>query len=275
MTLLLALCMPSAMAACLQWGKLGPLQNTSESLIYIGTLGNRNIRMRLHLDSATGRMDGAYGYNNEPGTLKLVGYMLKDHSGVELVELDSKGNRTGFFDLSFMPPSSFLGSGDPATEGHEAFEKQWNSDEYGECESMLGVWMTSSRPGTSAKAVVLQGGIAFDPTKERSVRMQNEATAYAFMQAVIHNDRKKVVSLLQYPFHSYDQAPGHQGDRTWKTPEDVLRNYAEIVQFEPKFVRNWVPHFLVTNRGASGLGDTVVLHDGKITWICAGECPTL
>lgn len=272
----LALLAPSTEAACLHWGQEAPLQNPSESITYYGTLGNRYVRMRLHLDPATGRLDGAYGYNDEPGTLKLVGYMLKDHSGVELVELDKKDNRTGFFDLSFMPPTSFLGSGDPVTEGRAPFEKQWNTDEYDDCGSLVGVWMTSSRPGTSAKAVVLRSGQAFDPNKDRQARLQNEATAYAFMQAVIHNDRQKVVSLFHYPFHSYDQAPGRQGVRTWKTPEDVLKHYTEIVQLEPQFVRPLVPHMLFTQDGLSGfMNGSMSIYEGKIRWLCAGSCPIM
>ena len=271
----LALLAPSTEAACLHWGQEAPLQNPSESIVYSGTLGNRYVRMRLHLDPATGRVEGAYGYNDDPGTLKLVGYMLKDHSGVNLVELDKNGKRTGFFDLSFMPPTSFLGNGDPETEERAAFEKQWNTDDYEDCGSLIGVWMTSSRPGTTAKAVVLNEGWALDP-KDQKARLQNEATAYAFMQAVIHNDHKKVVSLLHYPFHSYDQAPGREGVRTWKTPASVLKNYAEIVQLEPQFVHPLVPHMLFTHNGLTGfMNGSMSIYKGKVTWVCAGACPTM
>lgn len=271
----LAVLAPSTEAACLHWGKSAPLQNPSESIVYYGTLGNRSVRMRLHLDPATGRVEGAYGYNDEPGTLKLVGYMLKDHSGVNLVELDKNSKRTGFFDLSFIPPTSFLGSGDPRREGRAAFEKQWNGDRYAECESLLGVWMTSSRPGTSAKAVMLRGERSIDP-KERHARLQNEATAYAFMQAVIHGDRMKVVSLFHYPFHSYGFAPGRQGVRTWKTPEDILKHYASVVQLEPRFVLPLVPHMLFTQDGLTGfMNGSVSIYKGKITWLCAGRCPVM
>jgi len=263
----LAFLAPSAEAACLHWGKLAPLQNPSESIVYSGTLGNSHVRMRLHLDPATGRVEGAYGYNDEPGTLKLVGYILKDHSGVNLVELNKNGKRTGFFDLSFMPPTSFHGSGDPQTEERAAFEKQWNDDDYAECESLLGVWMTSSRPGTSAKAVMLQGERAIDP-KERQARLQNEATAYAFMQAAILGDRKKMVSLFHYPFHS--------NDRTWDTPEDVLNHYASIEQLEPLFVRPLVPHMLFTQDGLTEfMNGSMFIYMGKITWLCDGRCPVM
>lgn len=114
-----------------------------------------------------------------------------------------------------------------------------------------------------------------DP-KERQARLQNEATAYAFMQAVIHDDRKKVVSLFHCPFYSYDQAPGRQGVRTWKTPQDVLKHYPSIVQLEPRFVRPLVPHMLFTQDGLSGfMNGSMSIYKGKITWLCAGRCPAM
>lgn len=266
--------LPSASAACLHWGAIAPLHNPKDSLIFAGTLGQRYIRMRLHLDPATGRLDGAYGYNNEPGTLTLVGYMLKDGSGVNLIELDKRGKMTGFFNLSFSPPTSFLGAGDPRKDDRAAFEKQWN-DDYGECWALTGVWGTSSRPGTSAKAVVVQQAGTLDP-KERKAQLANEATAYAFMQAFMHNDRKKVVSLLHYPLHSYDQAPGRGGVRTWETPESVLNNYAEIMQFENEYLRRWVPHMLGAYDGLTDfMNGSMEIYNGKITWICAGSCPVM
>lgn len=269
----LMLCLSSARGACLHWAE--QLGKPDESVSYGGYLGSHPIRMMLHLDVATGRFDGAYGYYDRPGVLKLVGCMRADGIGADLEELNAQGRVTGVFSLAFFWPHVYPYSGSGWGNHLDFYEKHIRNQPSG-CSALTGVWQTEpwdkKPPG---QLVILASGPTIDPANNRA-RLENEATAYKFVQALQHNDRKKVASLLHYPLHS-------GFNKTWETPASVLKNYDKIMSFIKVFVTNdqvkslAVPHFLITsNSGVTGfMNGSVYLYDGKITWICAGRCPVM
>lgn len=278
----LMLCLSSARGACLHWEER--LGKPDQSLSYGGHLGDHPIRMMLHLDRATGRFDGAYGYYGQPGVLKLIGYMRADGIGADLEELDAQGQVAGYFSLAFFWPHSYpySGSGWGSDWG---FYKEHIRNQPSGCSALTGVWQPEPWDGKPpGQLVMLSSGPAIDPVSN-TARLENEATAYQFVQAFLHNDRKKVVALLHYPFHAILDATRKEsgGSKTWETPVSVLRNYDDIVSSIRVFVTNdqvkalAVPHFLITDKSGvtSFMNGSVYLYGGKITWICAGKCPVM
>lgn len=257
LTLLLLLSVTPASAACLNWSWLA--SNPSYRLVYEGTLGDHPIRMMLHLDSSTGRFDGAYGYSDQPEMLSLIGSMQPKSAGTDLDERDEKDQVTGHFTLSFFHPH-------PAWESQENYEKE-NKDT---CSFLTGSWQSSS--GNKSFKVVLEevGDTVLENDSEREM---NEGAAYKLRKAMLENDRNTFASLLQYPFHSESD---RQKISVWKSPEDVIKNYDNIVPFSHKQIRASVPHALQTSAtGSQFMNRSIYLAHGKVTRICAEACPVI
>ena len=268
--LLLMVFVSSARGACLHWEQY--VDRPDESATYAGTLGDKSIRMMLHLKTGTGYFEGAYGYSDQPGVLALSGYMLPDGTGADLEERNERGQVTGHLSLAFFKPHLEPQSSWASNWGF--YKKHiWNSPP--KCTSLTGAWQPEPWDGKPGQLVVLsEAGPDIDPANNEA-RLKNEATAYQFLQAVLHDDRKKVVSLLYYPFHSYDNSRKGQDTKTWTTPENVLQNYGKILKLT-KYQRSAVPHILFTNSGVTDfMNRSVYLYNGKITWICAGACPVM
>ena len=269
-TLLVLLIVSSARGACLHWDKY--VDRPDESATYDGSLGEQRIRMMLHLDMATGHFEGDYGYGDQPGVRTLSGYMLPAGAGVDLEERNEHGQVSGHLSLAFFEP-------------HVAPQVDWG-DDWGfyqkhirnspsKCFYLTGVWQPEPWEGKPGQLITLhEAGPDIDPA-ENKARLKNEATAYQFRQALLHDDRKRVVSLFHYPFHSFDNSRNGQVTKTWMTPKSVLHNYDQIIKLT-KYQRSAVPHILFTSAGVTDfMNRSVYLYEGKITWICAGACPTM
>lgn len=254
---LLLLHVTPASAACLNWSWLA--SNPSYRLVYEGTLGDHPIRMMLHLNSSTGRFDGAYGYNDQPKMLSLTGSMQLKSTEIYLDEREEKDQVTGHFILSFFHPR-------PTWESQENYEKK-NKDT---CEFLTGSWQSSD--GNARMPVSLRANGEISPEDDLN-RAKNEATAYKLRRAMLNKDRNAFASLLHYPFHSQDD---HYHNWVWSNPEEVIRNYDKIIFFWQRQIESSVPHILQSAGPESIFMDrSIYLRSGKVTWICAGACPVV
>lgn len=254
---LLMLCTSCAEAACSNWLSLAA--NPEYRLIYSGKVGDHPIRMMLHLNTAKGRFDGAYGYNNQRDILALSGVMLPNSEGVDLDEHSEKGVVTGHFHLKFFHAR-------PAWESEENYKKE-NKDS---CSFLTGEW--KSTVGNKTFDVTLQQGGVSAPSDD-NWRIENEITAYKLRKAMLEGDRKTFASLLQYPFHSESD---HQISNIWNDAEDVIKNYRSIVHFTVKQIQESVPHVLQTSGARSQfMNRSIYLEHGKVIQICAEACPVM
>lgn len=254
-----------ARGACLHWEKV--VDRPGDSTVYAGALGDHQIRMMLHLNVTTGLVDGTYGYSDERGVLMLTGYMRPAGDGADFVERNEEGRVTGNLSVAFFQPRSNWG-------GSWEFFKSGMKQSPSECSFLTGIWQPEPWDGNPGQLVSLQYVGSIDPSNN-AARLKNEATAYEFMQAVLHGDKKKIVSLLHYPFHSYDNSRKGQRTKTWTTPESVLKNYGKLIKLN-KYQRRAVPHMLFTSSGMTEfMNRSVYIYDGKITWICDGACPVM
>lgn len=253
--LLMMLCAPSAKGACLDWSQ--SVGRPDHSLVYAGKLGDRPIRMMLHLYTANERFDGAYGYNNQPKMLILTGSMLPGGVGVDLDERDAQGHVTGHFSLKFFRPR-------PARED-PVYQKYPSK-----CDDLTGSWQSSSGNEAHDVAVHLDGETVPADDKKREL---NETTAYKLREAMLSNNRKAFASLLRYPFY---QNSGRWVVGVWHNPEEVIKNYDKIIPFSHNEIRDSVPHVLQTSLDTSQfMNRSVYITHGKVTRICSGACPVI
>ncbi|HET7332586.1 hypothetical protein [Dyella sp.] len=246
-----------AEAACSNWLSLAA--NPDYRLIYTGKVGDRPIRMMLHLNTAGGRLDGAYGYNNQSNMLTLAGIMLPNYEDIDLDEHDEKGVVTGHFHLKFFHAR-------PAWESEESYEKE-NKDS---CSFLTGEWRSTA--GNKTFDVTLQQ-VGVSAPADDNWRNENEITAYKLRKAMLEEDRKTFASLLHYPFQSEGD---HHISNIWNNAEDVIKNYRSIVHFTAKQIQESVPHALQTSGTRSQfINRSVYLERGKVIQICAEACPVM
>lgn len=255
--LLLLRSVTPASAACLNWPWMAA--NPDYRLIYEGTVDGHPIRMMLHLDISTGRLDGIYGYNDQPNTLVLAGSMQPNSIGIDLDERDKKDAVTGHFNLKFFHQR-------PVWESEENYKKESKDS----CGFLTGKWESPSR-NKSFDVSLQQNGVSIPGDDNK--REMNEVTAYKLRKAMLDDDRKVFALLLQYPFHSES---GHQIVSTWNSPEDVIKNYRNIVHFSFKQIKTSVPHVLQTSGARSQfMNRSIYLENGKVTRICEEACPVM
>ena len=261
---LTTLSVSSAKGACLDWSR--NVGRPDHSLVYAGKLGNHPIRMMLHLDVATGHFEGAYGYNDQPGTLALSGSMRPGGVGADLDERDAQGRVTGHFSLGFLHLRR--------PEDSRTYDKY--SDK---CDTLTGGWQSSSGKETRDVAVRVDGEI--DPAQDKE-RQMNDITAYKLRKAMLDKNKQSFASLLRYPFYTngFYRTGGviHLTREVWNYPENIIKNYDKMINYqrmEPfsyEQVRDAVPHFL-TPAGSVFMNGSVFIEHGKVTRICAGSCP--
>lgn len=254
--LLMLLCTQSGKAACRDWSR--HIGRVSYSTIYQGKIGDHPARVRLHLVVVTGRFDGVYGYNDQPGVLILTGTMQPGGVGIDLVERDELGHVTGYFRLTFLhhPPPSWNKNGRFPSE---------------DCEDLTGNWRSASGNETQEVTIHSVGELnpAYDEQRER-----NEVTAYKLREAMLNGDRKSFASLLHYPFHM--DYVSQMGSSTWNTRGDVVKSYDNMIPFSRDQIRDSVPHILETVGPRSFfMNGSVYITNGKVNLICDGACPVI
>ena len=243
-----------ANAACMNWST--SMGRADQSLIFHGTIGGHPVRMMLHYDNATNSFDGAYGYSNQPGVLRLSGHMRRGNTGVYLTGQDGSGRITGYFHMRFMRPR----------EPWESAADYASTMEQLGCSFLTGTWTSPS--GKKVESVSLPQDGVIDPSFDRE-RAVNEVVAYKLRLAMLNGDTKLFASLLNYPFYSEN---GMQVPTEWKTPQDVINNYDKIMTFSSDTVRNAVPHVLETAVKTVFMNGSIFIKGGKVTRICDEAC---
>jgi hypothetical protein len=250
-SMMLAVAQP-ARGACLNWARY--VGAPTHSLQYAGTLGDHPIRMMLHLDAATSRLIGAYGYNDQPGILQLTGDLRSGGEGVDLVEHDQQGRDTGRFDLQIFRQRRFGEMRNPLPG----------------CDNLVGKWQPAKggKPLNVTLYLAGESNPVYDQARER-----NEIAAYKLRQAMLDQNPAAFASLLQYPFYSEH---GHGVVSVWNSQQDVIDNYKQIVFFPDKAVRDVVPHILAGGGTRSEfMNGSVYIDHGKVTRICEEACPVI
>lgn len=254
---MVAPCLATAACVGADWSR--EVGRPEHGAIYVGSLGNRPIRMMLHLDVATGRFDGVYGYSDQLGQLSLTGVARPAGTGAELGERNEQGQITGHFSLDFVRPRQPWES----TAFYEEHKRKFPST----CDSPLGTWRPPQ--GDKALTVVLHRNGEFDLAHDGEEKLDDLA-AFKLRKAMLENNRPAFALLLQYPFHSI----ADRRSKVWNTPEEVIEHYQEIVRFQPSEIRSAVPHALGAGRtGADFMNGSIYLSQGKITMICDERCP--
>jgi hypothetical protein len=210
--------------------------------------------MLLHLDGDTSRFTGAYGYSDQPSTLALTGSLRPGGAGIDLVEDDQKGRETGRFELEIFRASRFGETSNPLPG----------------CDNLAGEWLPMR--GGKASPVSLHLDSELDPAYDQWQRL-NDETAYILRRAMLEKDAVTFASLLRYPFFS---ERGLGVVSVWKSPQEVVMHYKDIVLFPKEAIRNAVPHFLASGADQSTfMNRSVTIYQGKVIRVCEAACPVI
>lgn len=258
----LSLIPKNAAATCLNADWSHGIGRPDHGAIYFGTIGTHAVRMMLHLDAATGRLDGVYGYNDQPEELTLTGNLRADGTGADLNEHDTQGRVTGHFSLNFI-------------EHREPWEdpiqyKRSRGKFLQKCDAPLGTWWVA--PGSAPLKVVLHRNGEWTPAYDGEEQL-DEVAAFKLRKAMLEGNRRAFASLLKYPFYTTNE---RGSVTTWSNREEVIKHYDDIVPMWPDALRNAVPHVLESGpTGAIFMGGSIYLSHGKVTMMCDGRCPVV
>jgi hypothetical protein len=237
----------SVSAQCTKWIEFAGRADLR--VVFQGTVGDRPVRMMLHSNEAAGQFGGSYGYNNQLGSLELVGKMQPNDAGIRLQEHGSDGRSTGTFDLQFFAPEQ---SEQQATHG---------------CSSLTGTWTSPGEKKSLYVSLHVAGEL--NPANDAQ-RQLNEVAAFKLRKAMLEGNHATFASLLNYPFISEDR--NHQLTY-WENANDVIKNYSEIVKFSVNDIQSAVPHALLSSpSGSEFMGRSIDMSDGKVTRICESTC---
>jgi len=248
----MVLCTPVAQGACSNWGHY--TTSPTDSILFVGKIGDRTIAMLLHLDSKTGRFDGAYGYANRPGTSTLTGNMLPHGAGAILDAHDKRGMVIGHLSLLFFHPIY------KSTNWNNY--KKWYINS---CDTTTGIWRASKNDNAQYVELVMTG--ERNPSQTNTMKL-NDAVAYKLNRAMQTSNKIVFASLLRYPFCT---ASAQGIYKVFTTPADTVRSYETIIStLSPDTPVFYMPHFVTDDSFMNG---SVHFEDGKIALICLGHCP--
>jgi len=255
--LFMLLCRQSC-ASCLDWMWLAT--SNSNQLIYQGTVGGKPVRALLRLYEKTGHLDGVLGYGDETTSMTLTGHMLPKsvgtYLGADLEARNRAGRSIAHLNLTFLP-----------------WRQPWQSDAVYQneskdtCEFLVGKWYLSKENKELEVKLRMDGSMAPQNNAEREA---NEKTAFLLRKAMLKGDRLEFTKLLKYPFESQH---GNQEVNIWKTPEQVMAHYSDIVKFTRQQILISVPYALQTSRaGSQYMQGHIQLANGLVTKICEETC---
>jgi hypothetical protein len=232
------------------------LDDRANFRIFDGTIGKKNVRLKLHYDPSTNALVGIYGYEREPGTLALSGTMLHGGSDINLTEMDQSGRVTGHLVLAFVYPKDRP----PPASVYDCF-------------AVSGHWYDPSRKVTLPVDLLSVGELLPSdvPTQEL-----NDLAAFKVQKAILEHNPAAFASQLRYPFCTSNYLHGKRVSKIWNDKGEVIAHYNQIVNdniLPSMTVLHAVPHFLeIMGNTSNWMGYSMPIKSGKVMALCNESC---